>query len=246
MSKGARVPIAIVQRLAGPAADEVGKMLRDRLRPYRAARQCKLIGISMEMIRRCGVDPVEVPPRILLPILEYAAVEDQDSLVTAWAALLANAAMPARDRSITPVLVETLKGLSATETTFLLSLPEYIDHLRGSETDPWEFSAAQSIDIGTDVDLLVKYLKMGLGRPTETREQALKNIPGDLRDFMAILDNLGRLNLVSYRLESEAPGWGAPSGLEGIDPVRVYHLTMLGYQFIRACQAPCPKKSSVV
>jgi hypothetical protein len=246
MRERAKVPNSIVQRLAGPAAEEVGKMLRDRLHPYRASRQLNLIGKSVEMIRRCGVEPCEVPPRILLQILEYSSVEDQDSLVTAWAALLANAATPSHDRSVTPVLVETLKNLSATETTFLLSLPAYIDQLRGSETDPWEFSAAQSIDIGTDVDLLIKYLKMGLGRPTETREQALRNIPGDLRDFMAILDNLGRLNLVSYRLESEAPGWGAPSGLEGIDPVRIYHLTMLGYQFIRACQAPCAKEHSAM
>jgi hypothetical protein len=227
-----------IQSLAGPAAEEVGRMICDDLRPYRAMRQVRLIENAMAMIDRCGSQAGAVSPKILLPILDYAAVEDNDSLITAWAALLAHAAIPGDGVTVTPVLVETLRQLSPVETTFLLHLPDLVGELAGADADLLEFAAAQSVTLGTDVDLLIKYLKLGLGRPTETREQALRNIPGDLRDFMAILDNLERLNLLCHRLDVEAPGWGVPSEVKGMDPVRIYHLTMLGYQFIHACQLP--------
>ncbi len=227
-----------IKNLAGPAAGEVSEMIRSERRPYRAARQVRLIEKTLRMIQKCGCQVGAVPPKILLPILDYAAVEDSESLHSAWAALLANAALLEDGLTITPVFIETLRQLSPIEVTFLLSLCDFLEQLYGIGTDSPEFSAAQSVVLGTDVDLLIKYLKLGLGRQTETREQALRNIPGDLRDFMAILDNLERLNLLFYSLENEAPGWGMPSEVKGMDPVRIYHLTMLGYQIMRACQIP--------
>ncbi len=227
-----------IQILAGTAAGEVNDMIRTEQRPYRAARQARLIEKTLRLIQQCGGQASAVPQKILLPILEHAAVEDDESLHSAWASLLANAAMLEEGLTITPAFVETLRQLSPAEMTFLLGLSDLLEQSYGIDPGSLEFSAAQSIVLGTDVDLLIKYLRLGLGRPTETREQALRNIPGDLRDFMLILDDLERLNLLFYRLEDEAPGWGTSSGVKGLDPVRIYHLTMLGCQFICACRAP--------
>jgi hypothetical protein len=215
-------------------------MIRDELRPYRAARQVKLIEKATAMIDHCGCRASAVSPKILLPILDCAAVEDNDRLHTAWAALLARAAMSGDSVTVTPVLVEILRQLSPVETTFLLHLPDLVEEWIGGGGGGLEFAAAQTVTLGTDVDLLIQYLKLGLGRLTETREQALRNIPGDLRDFMAILDNLERLNLLCHTLDVEAPGWGTSSAVMGLDPVRIYHMTMLGCQFIRACRPPQP------
>lgn len=227
-----------IQILAGPAAGEVSEMIRSAQHPYRAARQASLIEKSLRMVQNSGGRVSAVPPKTLLPILDYAAVEDNEPVHSAWAALLANAAMPEDDFAVTPAFVETLRQLSPAEVSFFLGLSDFIEQLYCVDPGSFEFSAAQSAVLGTDVDLLIRYLKLGLGRRTETREQALRNIPGDLRDFMAILDNLERLNLLFYRLEDEAPGWGTSSAVEGIDPVRIYHLTMLGRQFMRACRIP--------
>jgi hypothetical protein len=228
----------ILQDLAGPAAGEMFDMLGDALHPLRTARQLTVLEKTAQLIRRGGCRPVAVPANILLPILDHVSREDNEQLQAAWAALLANAARQEEGVAVTPVFVEILKQLSPKEAIFLLRLHDYVEKEYGSEPDDLELLAAQSILLGTDVDLLIKYLQLGLGRPKESREQALKNIPGDLRDFMVILDNLERLNLVSYRLDTEAPGWGSPGDVKGIDPVRIYHLTMLGYQFIQACRLP--------
>jgi hypothetical protein len=228
----------IIQSLAGPSAEVIDRMIRDDLRPLRAERQLKLIEKAAWMIQKAGYKVTAVPQNILLSMLDYASMGDSEPLHTAWAALLANGARQEDSPRAIPLFVEILRQLSPPEARFLLSLHDFVEQEYGSDYDSLEFLAAQSIVLGTDVDLLIRYLKLGLGRPKDTREQALKNIPGDLRDFMVILDNLERLNLLSYRLDIEAPGWGLPSDVKGLDPVRIYQLTMLGLQFIRACQPP--------
>jgi hypothetical protein len=238
MAEITRTLAKTLQELAGTAAGEVREMLGDKLHPLRAARRLGVLEKAVQLLRGVGGRFVTVPANILLPILDHASMEDNAQMQAAWAALLANAARQEGGVTVAPVFVEIMKQLSAKEATFLLCLHEYVEKEYGSGPDELELLAAQSIPLGTDVDLLIKYLQLGLGRPKESREQALKNIPGDLRDFMVILDNLERLNLVSYRLDTEAPGWGAPADVKGMDPVRIYHLTMLGYQFIRACRSP--------
>ncbi|MBZ5496959.1 MAG: DUF4393 domain-containing protein [Acidobacteriia bacterium] len=238
MGKIDKALVRILQNLAGPAAGEVTDMIGDESRPLRAERQLKLIRKTARMIEEGGYEACTIPENILLAVLDHASGEDNEKLHTVWAALLANAARLDDRPKITPLFVEILRQLSPSETTFLISLHDFVEREYGIDKDILELPAAQSIALGTDVDLLIKYLRLGLGRPKETREQALINIPGDLRDFMVILDNLERLNLLSYRLDMEAPGWGLPTDVKGIDPVRIYHLTMLGYQFIRACRLP--------
>ena len=228
----------IMQSFAGSAAEEIDRMIRDDLHPLRAERQLKLIEKAAWMIQSAGYQVTVVPQNILLSILDHASVGDSEQLHTAWAALLANAARQEDSPKVIPLFVEILRQLSPPDVKFLLSLHDFVEQEYGTDYDSLEILAAQSIALGTDVDLLIKYLKLGLGRPKDTREQALKNIPGDLRDFMVILDNMERLNLLSYRLDIEAPGWGLPSDAKGLDPVRIYQLTMLGLQFIRACQPP--------
>ncbi len=227
-----------IQDLTGPAAAEIREMIRSERRPHRAQRQMRLMEKSLRIIQHSGRHFSAVPPNILLPILDYAAVEGDEALHSTWAALLAHAAMFEDDLSLTPVFVETLRQFSPTEAKYFFSLTGYLEQVYGVDPDTLDFSSTQSVFLGTDVDLLIHYLKLGLGRPTETREQALRNIPGDLRDFMAILDNMARLELLFYRLEDDAPGWGEPSEVKGMDPVRIYHLTPLGYRFLRACRIP--------
>jgi len=228
----------MLQDLAGPAAGEVSEMLCDRPHPLKAARRLDVIEKAVQLLHDGGGRLATVPANVLLPVLDHVSSEDNVHMRAAWAALLANAARQEGGVTVEPVFVAIMKQLSPKEATFLLCLHDYVEREYGSQPDQLELLAAQSIPLGTDVDLLIKYLQLGLGRPKESREQALRNIPGDLRDFMVILDNLERLNIVSYHLDTEAPGWGAPADVKGMDPVRIYHLTMLGYQFIRACRPP--------
>jgi hypothetical protein len=186
-----------------------------------------------------------IPSRTLLTILDCAAREDYEPRNTAWVAILANAALLPDEAAAALRHAEIMMQLSQVESTFVLSLWDFIGQKYGIDPASPCFSASPGVMLGTDADLLIRYLKLGLGRPTRTREQALKNIPGDLKDFMGILDHLEQLGLLFYRLEDEAPGWGTSSGIKGMDPVRIYYLTIPGYRFLRACQLPSPGRSSL-
>src|SRR5690606_5504871 len=79
-----------LERLTGPAATELGLMWGDKARYYRYRNQVRLLIRAREMLEKAGLAANHVPLRTLLPLLEGAATEDDESLSEKWAALLAN------------------------------------------------------------------------------------------------------------------------------------------------------------
>jgi hypothetical protein len=69
--------------------DTVG-LLGDRLRFYRAERWILLSVKTKERLRRKGIKHIRtVPPKVALPLIEAATIEDDEDLHTLWANLLA-------------------------------------------------------------------------------------------------------------------------------------------------------------
>ena len=93
LAKQALEPVAdLVKRIAGPLAEEIGESLALVVRPYRIRLAARMLQKTQRMLREIGVTPRAVPPRLFLPIMENASVQDDENLHTRWAALLANAA----------------------------------------------------------------------------------------------------------------------------------------------------------
>ena len=110
--------------IAGPAAKELGEMLKDGLRPYRAVRERQLAEKTIKMVQAAGFHPKAVPPRILLTIFDNAGIEDDEAMHTRWAALLANAADPASEDIIPPAFPEILKQISSRDALTLKRIHE--------------------------------------------------------------------------------------------------------------------------
>jgi len=83
-----------IGKIAGPAVGEFGLMLQDRVRSRRFFDQVKTYIKAQTMLEKAGEDPQVVPSKILFPLLDGAALEEDEDLSTKWAALLANAANP--------------------------------------------------------------------------------------------------------------------------------------------------------
>jgi len=109
----------IIEKISGPAAEEVGLMIQDHVKVYRFKRQVRLLQRTKEFLNDAGLGIHSVPPKILLPIMDYASVEGDDELQDLWAALLANAASEASAITVLPAFLEVLKQLSACEVQFL-------------------------------------------------------------------------------------------------------------------------------
>jgi hypothetical protein len=79
---------AALAKFVGPAAEHYGKLALER------AQQIgnKAIGY----LAAVGREPQPVEPKLLLPLVQAAALETDETLAEKWAALLANAADPAQ------------------------------------------------------------------------------------------------------------------------------------------------------
>lgn len=112
----------LLEKLAGPAAEEVGLFLQDKVRSYRLRNQLIVLGKTQDMLNQAGIEPKSVPLRALVPLLEGATLEDDDDLSTKWAALLANAATPGYSVNLIPTFSNILSQLSPPDAKILDAL----------------------------------------------------------------------------------------------------------------------------
>jgi hypothetical protein len=110
----------LLQRIAGPLADEVGDSFAISYRPYRVKLGLKALQKTQRMLKEAGISPQAVPPRLFLPMMEAASIEDDEDLHTHWAALLANAATS--PDLVHPSYIEVLKQLMPVEARLLDAL----------------------------------------------------------------------------------------------------------------------------
>ena len=119
-----------LSKLVGPATEEIGLLLQDQVKLYRFKNQLRILAKAEAMLLKAGRTPNAVPFRTLLPILEAAASEDDESLSNKWAALLANSAAKAEAYASHPSFPRILSEIAPIEARFLDSLLS-----KGGETD---------------------------------------------------------------------------------------------------------------
>jgi hypothetical protein len=80
----------IVHKIAGPVAEELGLVLGDKAREYRLRNLISTLPRVQKMLADAGIEPTPIPPRLSLPALEAASLEDSVILQERWAGLLAS------------------------------------------------------------------------------------------------------------------------------------------------------------
>lgn len=206
-------PVAdLIEKIAGPAAEEFGLALRDRVRIFRIKRQVRLWKSVEAMLGEAGFEPKRVPLKLIEPIIAAASVEENDELQDKWAALLANAAID--NGKVHPSFVEVLKQLTSTEVLFLDTLGDLMGRIgRGCK----EFEILKNmIERRCPENLFPDELQVEL----LDLKQAMQD-----RGYNA---NLVRLGLIQIeREEGEDYGW--------------YRWTTFGWQFTLVCRPPDKK-----
>lgn len=107
----------IMHKLAGPMADEIGLMMADKVKAYRVRNWINVVKKTEQMLAEAHIAPNAVPPRLFLPILQGASIEDNETLQSLWAGLLAKASE--KSDSLSPSFIETLKQLTPVEAQTL-------------------------------------------------------------------------------------------------------------------------------
>lgn len=171
----------LLEKLAGPAAEEIGLTLKDHVRVFRLKRQLRLFERVKTMLQDVEVEPKKVAIKLLVPIIENASVEEDDFLQDKWAALLANTARDST--SIHPSFLETLRQLNSMEAILLDVIwerardREFDNHHPSEQESMVEMSAMRRIanltkedinDISTNFRQMVvtnNLMRMGLAAP---------------------------------------------------------------------------------
>ena len=117
LEAGVSAAKGLVERLFGPAADELGAMLSDKARLYRLKNTLRVLAKTQELLSNAKIEGNQVPLRTLLPILDGAAMEDDESLSAKWAGLLASAA--ASPPAVHPSFPRILSELTPREAAML-------------------------------------------------------------------------------------------------------------------------------
>jgi hypothetical protein len=147
IEQGVSAAKGLLQKLSGPAFEELGLLLQDRARVYRLKNQLRMLDKVQAMLHRAGTEVSAVPLRILLPLLEGAALEDDEGLSDKWAGLLASAASSVENDSTHPSFPRILSEMSPHEALILDKL-----YQAGSEVDWNSFREGLAKEFGTSVD----------------------------------------------------------------------------------------------
>jgi Abortive infection alpha len=104
-------------KLAGPMAEELGSMFGDKVREYRVKNWIKVQARVEKMLQDAGYAPKPIPPRLFVPLLDGASLENNDTLQQHWAALIANASM--KESAVLPGFIQVITQLSPLEAQIL-------------------------------------------------------------------------------------------------------------------------------
>jgi hypothetical protein len=142
--------------------DGVG-LLADRLKYYRLERAALLESKTQEKLKILGIDKLRhVTPKVAIPLIENATIEDDDELHSLWANLLTSALIPTGEE-VTKKYVTVLAEMSAFEAQKFQSL---IDEIKSSglKIDSVELSQINDNDTHGD-DAIRSLMRLGLIKP---------------------------------------------------------------------------------
>ena len=105
--------------------DTVGLLGGDYLHELRIRNLDKIARKTEEILRDRGVeDPAPIGPKALLPALEAASEETDETLQDMWANLLANAMDPNKDTSLQHLFIDTLRQMEPIDVLIFKTMAE--------------------------------------------------------------------------------------------------------------------------
>ena len=99
-----------------PVFSELGAYVADKIKFMRFNNCVNVLIKAQEILKERGINPRPVDPKVIIPLLENASLESDESMVDKWAKLLAAAST---DSNITPAFPAILAQLATREANIL-------------------------------------------------------------------------------------------------------------------------------
>jgi hypothetical protein len=214
---------AFLSRICLPAAEEFGLLLKDRVSYWRALNLAKVLKKAETKL------PAEVrgaSPKLVLPIIEGASLEDKDDLQDLWGNLLASEVDPRFNGPVRTVYIDIIKQLEVIDVHTLNFIYE------GYKTGLQVWLQNNSADTSPTIFPISRiFITNKLGIDAITYEDSI--------------DNLIRLRCItsyveSKTIESEHSEFYAYTSYDDVTYDYRYEnvcMTSFGVGFMKACSA---------
>lgn len=191
-----------------PIRDAVG-IIGDRLKFMRWERQVRLADRVNEILsQRRVIETKAVPPKLALPILENASLEDNNELQDLWARLLANSMDPSFTEEVRFAFIEIIKSLNPLDVKVLQAF--------------YNSLSKQSIDW----DSITNY--------SSKKQQICESLSISPKDYEVSMYNLFRVQCLAPAIIKGGVKMG-PEPLTIYKGTDAVVMTPLGKNFVEAC-----------
>jgi hypothetical protein len=207
----------------------------------------EVLSKAQEMLREAGIQPGGIPLKTMVPLLQYASLEEDESLQVRWAAMLANAS---REKvGVHPLFPQLLSRLSSRDVKFLEGV--FGSAVRQFEAfpvhaNPANLKLARALN---HTSLGQLFSELGLtpirwalthGDMEEFGGEQVDAQKSQLESALATLIGLG---LLAMERTSAVDDGGFEVGLEvKLKHETTFRLTALGFDLVSSCHPP--KKAS--
>lgn len=123
IEKGIDSVKGFLDKLIGPAIDEVGLLFGDSIRLWRFKNQIKILEKAQKSVKDRNLDTKIIAVKTLVPLLEYSSLEEDESLQDMWANLFVNY-IDAKQKHESSVYPYILSQLSRDEVDILRNFIE--------------------------------------------------------------------------------------------------------------------------
>ena len=233
----------LVHRLTGPVFDDIGAMISDSMKPYRAKNLVNTLRKTQRILHEAGLPANAVPTRLLFPIAEASSIEDNETLQDMWAGLLATASQ--QTDSVSPSFIETLKQLTPDDARHLEAIgQDSVKHFNDVRGRIKHFGNKVEIkDCICDGMTLAPWAFGGFRFNGPEKFDAPPSVYADTYERLGLIrrefevsSSFDRLDLGGYyddatrhqKVDSEVDGW--------------YEFTEYAVRFLDACHGPQPAK----
>jgi hypothetical protein len=225
----------IIKDVADPPAQIIGSWLRDivliRYSKWRLKQATKVVEGAGKILAELDLEPNVCKPKILLPLIEQASLEDDEDLTKKWMGLLASSVT---GNSIHPSYSRILSELVQSEA-------KIIDYLYSLEIELENLIEDRTFE--------------GRQRKQEVMQRfRLKNVKNSIAlddEFYSSIDNLLRVRLcyhpedyedyevvVETSLNDDELDTNTESITNRFTDTGAIRLTSLGKKFVKACRGP--------
>lgn len=213
------VAAGLLQQLVGSSLREAGDYLGDKIRASRLKNQLRILHDTKELLDKHGLQPKAVNLKVLLPLIETAALEDEPDLQRMWSNLLANAALADWRVALHKTCIDVLESSSRLEGRLL----QYGYHMRRSKLPKISLSDASSYVERYNAIEDFRSHPLSLYRASEQLEVSPIRL-------MNALDNLARFN-VFYHFAEKPSGKRLEKSHKDNDRLseRFFNFSQLGF-----------------